>query len=156
MAAIKTATKTEMLADLAALDPFFTTTVSDEQSRIANAFESAAWESCPHIVTILYRQGSDADFNQRVTKAMHTTMNLPPDTRCHAGIITKRNGIGGSSVDWTDTRMKYGFSSTAAALAFATAVERDFGVQTTQHTLTDTGPDRRVFIPHGGGARPGR
>lgn len=154
MTTIKSATKTEMLTDLAALDPFFATPVPDEQSRIASAFEWAAWESCPHIVTILHRQGSDAAFNQRVTKAMHTTMNLPPETRCLAGIITKRNGIGGSSVDWTDMRMKYGFNSAAGALAFAAAVERDFGLQTAQHTLTDAGPDQRVFTPHGGGPRP--
>lgn len=154
MTTIPAVTKKQMLADLAAKDPFFATTVASEKSRIANAFEWAAWEHCPHIVTVLHRQGKDADFNRSITEAMHKTMNLPPDTFCSSGIITKRSGINGSSVDWTDTRMKYGFNSTAAALAFATAVERDFGVQTMQHTLTDAGPDRRVFTPHTRGPRP--
>lgn len=156
MTTIPAVTKAQMLSDLAAKDPFFATPVASEQSRITGAFEWAAWEHCPHIVTVLHRQGSDADFNRRITQAMHTTMPLPPETLCFSGIITKRNGIGGSSVDWTDTRMKYGFNSATAALAFAAAVERDFGVQTMQHTLTDAGPDRRVFTPHGDGPRPGR
>ncbi|MBU0859438.1 MAG: hypothetical protein KJ667_05840 [Alphaproteobacteria bacterium] len=140
-----------MIADLATKDAFFAVTDQNEKSRLSSAFSWAVWEAGPHIVTILDRQGTDPDFNRKITQAMHDTMNLPP-TLCLAGIISKRNGVNGSSVDWTDTRMKYGFSSPEAALVFAQIVERDFGVKTACHTVTDAGPDRRVFTPHSGNA----
>ena len=154
MSDMNQSTVEEIISDLAGKDPFFDTPQQDERSRIGAAFEWAAWDSCPHSVVVLHRQGKDAEFNRKVKQAMHTTMNLPP-TRCLAGIIAKRPGINGSSVDWNDTRMHYNFSNPDAAVAFAASAARDFGLVTVSHTVTGVGPDRRVFTPHAHGPRPG-
>lgn len=136
-------TSDEMIDDLAKKDAFFATTVKDEKSSIAFAFETAAWESCPHIVTILDRQGLDTAFNQQAQKTARAC--LPSNTQCLSGIIFKRD------LDWSDTRTRYGFSDAAAAAIFARAVQDLFGTKTATHTIKDAGPDPRVFIPHSDG-----
>lgn len=139
-------TTDEMIDDLAKKDSFFATTIKNEKATIADAFETAAWEGCQHIVTILDRQGLDTAFNQQAQKIARTC--LQSNTQCVSGIIFKRD------LDWSDTRTRYGFSDPVSAAAFARAVQDLFGTKTATHTIKDPGPDPRVFIPHNGAPEP--